>query len=453
VTQAEHVYRYASPSELVDDGRRLMLATSSPDAGEANPHFFEGRVKHPRLVAELLTTVHSVVGARFFVPANTLAKILAAADPVVTARGGILRFEGLSACASTYVRVDLLPDSYEGDLVGQGTTNVDFNAPMRAALARVRDASGLHLAVGRDRVVLRAGPTEVTEKKVALPTRWIRSFLEVQSYMASMSPRLDVAPLDALRFLRSAPKSQTTRTPLFVSKTAAGLRASTQQSEDAVRFTHPARLKLLESVLPRARAMRIYADAEHQSSAWVVEFEGARLTLVLSAEVWRAFSGEGHALHALMGSLDADHLARVKANLLWTPRLDRDELAVRLGLPPEAVADALRVLGVCGSVGYDVTDQAYFHRELPLDLSMVEDMHPRLTDARALVDAGAVTVRRRDPLEAEVRSREGSHVVRDVDGTNHCTCTWFARHRGLRGPCKHVLAAEWCGARSGAAGQ
>ena len=51
----------------------------------------------------------------------------------------VLRFEAFSACCSTYGRVDLLPRAVEGEWLGRGTTNVDFNAPMRAALAKIQD--------------------------------------------------------------------------------------------------------------------------------------------------------------------------------------------------------------------------------------------------------------------------------------------------------------------------
>jgi hypothetical protein len=93
-------------------------------------------------------------------------------------------------------------------------------------------------------------------------------------------------------------------------------------------------------------------------------------------------------------------------------------------------------------VGYDVHEGRYFHRVLPLDLSLVEDMHPRLRDARKLLAQNAVVVHRAVPLEASVDSGDVVHRVREVDGEMQCTCPWFARHKGERGPCKHVLAAE-----------
>lgn len=155
MTSIAHAYRYLAPSSFGSDGRQhLQLATSGP--ADTHPYFFEGELKSPRLSAELLTAIHLIVGSRFFTPANSLARLIALADPVVTAGGGMLRFEGFSACCSAYIRADFLPGSYDGDVVATGTTNVDFNPPMRAALARVGDGGGLSLAVGQDALRLRS---------------------------------------------------------------------------------------------------------------------------------------------------------------------------------------------------------------------------------------------------------------------------------------------------------
>lgn len=91
-----HAYRYLSESSLDGVGdRRLSLATSRPGE-DPHPHFFEGTVRQPRLVAQLLTAVHAVVGSRFFTSPNSLAQAVALADPVVTAGGGVLRFAATS---------------------------------------------------------------------------------------------------------------------------------------------------------------------------------------------------------------------------------------------------------------------------------------------------------------------------------------------------------------------
>ena len=444
VGSVQHTYRYARPSALeVGAAPRLTLETSG-DANAPAPHFFDGHLREPHLVARLLTAVHLVVGSRFHTPANSLERAIALADPVVTCGGGLLRFEGFSSCCSVYIRVDLLPGAYDGEVAGKGTTNVDFNAPMRAALARIRDGVDLQLAVGREALSLRSGGAEVIERKVALPTRWLRGMVEVQSCQAAMRPCFSASPVEAQRFLRALPRASTSRTPLWISRGPGGLTTSTRPSEHGVRLSAVSRLRALEPLLPRARSLQVFADPKQQATAWWLDFGATRVSLVVSSEVWRGFSGEGQALAALMHSTSGRNpvLSRVRAALDWQAEIDPAAIAGDLGTDTGSVGDALRVLGASGLVGFDLDTQRYFHRVLPFDLSRIDALHPRLADARRLLDDGAVTLVSNVPFEASVSSGGVLHAVREMDGQLRCTCPWFARHQGERGPCKHVLAAS-----------
>ena len=160
--------------------------------------------------------------------------------------------------------------------------------------------------------------------------------------------------------------------------------------------------------------------------------------------VWRGFSGEGQALAALMRATGDGNsvLSRVRAALDWQAQIEPEVFVAGLGTDTDSVGDALRVLGASGLVGFDLGTQRYFHRVLPFDLSTIDVLHPRLADARRLLDDGAVTLVSARPFEASVASGGVLHVVREMDGQLRCTCPWFARHQGERGPCKHVLAAS-----------
>jgi predicted nucleic acid-binding Zn finger protein len=185
-------YPHASTLEGTPTGANLRLATWSA-LGSPHPHFFEGRLRRPGRAADLLRGLVEVVQSRFYLPPAMMARILAQVDPVVTGSGDLLRFEAFSACCSTYGRVDFLPEAIDGTWHGRGTTNVDFNSPMRAALARIRDADQVHLAVGSDEVSLRKGDEAVVERKVALPVRWLKGFVEVQAFGARGLVGFDLA--------------------------------------------------------------------------------------------------------------------------------------------------------------------------------------------------------------------------------------------------------------------
>ena len=98
-----------------------------------------------------------VARTRFYTPPGMLAAILRAADPVVTSNGDRLRFEPSRRCG-VYARYDALPGSLDGNVIDTGTTNVDFNPPMRDALARIGGLEPLHLQVGEDVVVRTSTP-------------------------------------------------------------------------------------------------------------------------------------------------------------------------------------------------------------------------------------------------------------------------------------------------------
>ena len=72
-----------------------------------------------------------------------LAKILAAADPVVTCHADRLRFEAFSGCNGVYARFDLASSGFEATHLRAGTTNVDFHGDMRALLARIAATDAL----------------------------------------------------------------------------------------------------------------------------------------------------------------------------------------------------------------------------------------------------------------------------------------------------------------------
>ncbi|MEV7964355.1 SWIM zinc finger family protein [Sphaerisporangium sp. NPDC088356] len=161
-----------------------------------------------------------------------------------------------------------------------------------------------------------------------------------------------------------------------------------------------------------------------------------RYVLTLSPDSERSFSTEGAVLQTLASDDVADDADLVGALLAFEPRVETDLVTERSGLDASRVRAALIQLGAAGRVGYDTSEAAYFHRELPYDRDKVSAMNPRARAARELADGGAV--RLDGPGRALVTS--GDHV-REVRGTA-CTCPWWARHQGQRGPCKHVLAVQ-----------
>jgi len=440
----EHNYSYPFESRLEQHGGGSNLRLATSGGTEKNPYFFKGKLTHPRSTADLLLALSLISRTRFYTPPNMLARILAAADPVVTSGGERLRLEAFSVCCGVYARVDLMPEAIEGEFVGRGTTNVDFNPPMRAALARIRLSEDVGLAVGTDRVELLRASEKIVERKVALPLRWLKGFVEVQAYQARMQPRLEISGEEARRFLRTVPRQNTHYATSWVLPAGKGLRISQRPSSDAVAVGVIGRLKILDDIARHAQLLRVYGAADDAVSGWEVVTDDARFHLVLSPEAARGFSGEGQVLSQLAQEGWKTTLPNVRASLKWQARVDAAGLAQQLGLDAQNVGTALSALGSRGLVGYDLAERAYFHRELPFDMTLVDDLQPRLKDARELVAEKGVRVMsgKSGQIEAYVRGTDVEHRVRETADGMKCTCPWYSKNQGQRGPCKHILAVQ-----------
>ncbi|WP_143662563.1 SWIM zinc finger family protein, partial [Streptomyces sp. f51] len=220
------------------------------------------------------------------------------------------------------------------------------------------------------------------------------------------------------------------------------LRPTTRPVPGAVCLPGPERLVALQRVLRDATALRVYgpvADGAAAASAWEVVLPGMRLTLTLSPDSARGFSGEGGVLKALATDDAAADAELVSVLLAWEPRIGPASLAEQSGLSVERVRAALTRLGTAGRVGYDLADAAYFHRELPYDADRAERHNPRLVAARRLAGEGAVSF---DGSRATVVSGDRRCQVRESGSAFSCTCQWWADYRGRRGPCKHALAVR-----------
>ncbi len=450
-----HAYRYRHPS-TGDPAGGLGLATSggrTARGAAGHPRFFSGFLTRPEVAARGLLAVAAVARARYHQPRPTDLR-----DPVVTCDGERLRFESFSACCGAHARLDVLAGGLDGEVLDRGTTNVDVNEPLREVLARVGGGEPLHLSVGAAELAVATLDGVAVERRVPLPERWLRGFAELQAIAAPFDLRAELSGAAATRFLRSLPAGSPGGQVLWAVPAGRALRCSARPAPGAVCLAGSRRLEALRPLLRFATALRAYGPpagpgSPPLASAWELELPGMRLTVSLSPEVHRGFSGEGAVLDALARDEVAADAERVGELLEFPPRIDPAEVAGRCGLDRARVTAALGLLGTAGRVGYDVAEAAFFHRELPYDAAGVERLNPRLRGARALLAEGRV---RLDPglRTATVTGAERTHRVRlTADGSAAgCTCPWWSAYRGTRGRCRHALAAELARRRAGDAG-
>ena len=263
-----------------------------------------------------------------------------------------------------YARLDVDAAALDATHVAPGVTNVDVNPPLRQALAGLRASEPLHLNVGSDALRVSTGAGEIVEERCRCPragSGFCRDADAVGGH--GVPPCADGA---ALRQFVQLPRSSSTKTVMWATQAARSLRLATQATPGAVCVAGE-RLRVLEPLLRYATALRAYgaetaAGALPQASAWVLELPGARVTLGLSPEKARGFSGEGAVLHLVAGGDANEDAAFVSTLLAFEPRIDIAQLAAPL-LPDAQIASALGVLASSGQVGFDLAAGA-FHRPL-----------------------------------------------------------------------------------------
>lgn len=417
---------FPDTSRLEDE--RLCFATSEA-------HLFEGRFTRPALAADLLLSLAQVVGSRFYTPPAMVARLVRESDPVITCAREQMRWEGFSSCCSVYARVDMEQGALEGSLISCGTTNVDFGGEFRAALARARTLSHCGISVGRDYLQLSA-KEQVTEKRVKLPRRWLQGFIEAQYHQLSMELYAELSAIEFRRFVQSVPATSS-RSSGFLQKLGKGVRLGFREIEGSLPLSGWDRLKVMQRLLQHSGKVRIFGNSGG-ATAWQMEVPDGVFTLVLSPSSSRGFSGEGQALYALSFDSDRELEEKLVRALGWDTPKTVAELASRMERSEEETERALARLSARGELGYDLKQEGFYRRELPFIPPDLESLHPRLKSARALLDSV-----RYEGGRAMVDSGDTTYVVSWTDGEASCNCPWFSGHSLDRGPCKHILAAQW----------
>ena len=212
---------------------------------------------------------------------------------------------------------------------------------------------------------------------------------------------------------------------------------------------------MLEPLIRHIQRLDAYSEPVSAGNApvpsvWVAHLPGARLSIGLSPEKSRGFSGEGSVLQALSNPNTAQNADMLSVLLSFEPRIDVPVMSARAGLDEAATRDALALLASSGQVGFDAHAGEYFHRPLPVHPEALTAMHPRLVGAKKLADSGAIErvgAGEHGTGEYSVRSGANTYTVTlpadpyAVEGYL-CSCPWWLKYRGTRGPCKHALAVS-----------
>lgn len=437
-------YRYAQPSALhaTATGHQLLLSDYSEcPRPQAAPTYFWGRLLEPQLVARSLLALSRVVASQFTLSPGERAALR---DPIVTAAQGQLRFEGFSGCAGVYARVDVRESGLDGEFAAEGTTNVDFNAPMLAALSTIGREEEMLLSVGQQQVGLHRGDQSIVERQVPLPLRWVKSLCTLPLYQHSAQRLLQLSRVEAIRLLQSLPRGPQ-RADLYLSVQGRVARFSPVATPGATPIGGAHRLRLLDSLLPHVEQVEVYTDAQGQSTHWLLTMGSVRFTLSLSREVWRGFSGEGAALSHLLVEVPDAWVQACDRSVRVGQAFDLEQWQEALQLAPEQLQSLVARLASMGLLGYDLERGHYYYRQLPFAPERIDSLNPRFVAAQQLLREDKVQRLEHSPQRSQWRVEGTAGVCHTVvlgPETDHCTCPWHTQHQGERGACKHILAAR-----------
>jgi hypothetical protein len=435
-------YQYPAPSALIHskNSDELFLAKYSEVQKKDAPCFFWGKLSDPFTVARCLITLSNVVQSSFNLSPFEMAKLK---DPVVTAGNEKIRFEGFSHCAGVYARVDVLPGGYDGEFPENGTTNVDFNQPMISALSRVARNEQVLLSVGKKEVTLQQGNQKIIERKVPLPVKWIKALTTVQLYLSEAEKQFSFNRIQAQQLFQSIPSGKPRADYYLVVRNNKPM-FSPVASLNAICVGGVQRLKLIEPLLAFADELKVFPHPTMQSTTWQLYFGSVRFSLSISRDTWRGFSGEGAALESLIEDVPDNWIDALDkysyANQVFNPAM----LAIEEGLDLQKIDNITGRLSAMGLLGYDLDENNFFYRRLPFKLSRILSLNPRMKDAEKLLQENKVEIisKTDNRVEARVEGSGVKHsVVLEAD-KERCTCTWYSRNQGERGPCKHVLAVK-----------
>ncbi|RFM37017.1 SWIM zinc finger family protein [Chitinophaga silvisoli] len=430
-------YQYDRLSFL--DRQQLLLSTYS----EITPAscFFQGFLTQPYIISRCLITLSAIVQSSFNLSPFQMALMR---DPIATAGNEKLRFEGFSHCAGIYARVDVLPDAIDGEFPANGTVNVDFNQPMINALASVGKQGQMRLHIGAAAIsVQTTASKKVVERKVPLPLKWMKGLTSVQVFLSASEQVHTFNQLQAMQLFKSIPAGQPKADHYLILRGNKPM-FSPAKAANALCVGGVHRLKLLEPLLPLANELRVFAGPDQQSTTWHLYFGDVRFSFSLSRECWRGFSGEGAALESLIADVPDEWLDAMNkyshANQEFNPAL----MALKENIHFDKVDNLTGRMAAMGLLGYDLDERQFFYRRLPFRQSRILQLNPRMKDAEKLLEEDKVVILENtgSRVNARVEGSGMQHTVVIDQDKARCTCTWFAKHQGDRGPCKHILAVK-----------
>lgn len=399
--------------------------------------------------------------------------------PLLTVHPDEVALEVFSADESAWARLSLDSALFAQREAAHGDAFVDLSPDLLARLDRLRAWAPVTLDASTEPM---GDPSAARAAELAVPWRWLRGYVQVQSAAVLPAATCELRPVDLyniLYVLRSRRAKTSPRALRFELVPGRAPRVILEPWEIQLEGHGPAygggaprvirtfgrqRLLGLARVLPHVQRVTVHLLGPGLPVFWVLDLGPASLTVALSGWTEAGWSGAS-TYDALTPAQDANSLAdALHKQLVAQGPMRLDALVRASRAEPAAARAAMQREALRGRAVYDLARGVWRPRNLldaPLDDAAVRFGNEREALAHKLLGdgkakpAGEVKLTKVHELVGEGIELVGEVTDRDarrsyapsfrldLEGRAtdaSCSCALFRRAGMREGPCEHLLA-------------
>jgi hypothetical protein len=399
-------------------------------------------------------------------------------DPVVTVQPDGVLFEVFSKDEGSYAALSLSKTALdiEGPWVC-GTTNIDFSDALAAGVQRMRSYREVRLEIAPDQVALGTDDERVVQKKVAVPNSWLRGFSQVTASASLGRAVVHLSPMDLYNVLlqmrmhadekRKGRALRLELVPgeyprLVLEPWSWMLQTDTAVYQGAkpevIKIWGRRRWMLVRPLLPFVERVELHLLGTGMPSFLVLHAGPIQLTLGLTGFTAANWSRSLQFDLLLPRGAQDEQSGAVLQALAKRSCATVAELAKDAGVTKAEALAALQAGAQRGLVMVDLAAGGYRARALtaqPLDAAKLAYRTGAERDAWALIDAGAVQLKKEDRVHgtgvvlvgavdvaADKRQYRPELTIGDEGQVRRasCTCAFYRTHKLKEGPCAHLVA-------------
>lgn len=412
-------------------------------------------------------------------------------DPIVQVHESGVTFEVFSKDEGCYASLTFDKNLFDiQDNVQYGTTHIDYSSALLQGIEQIRSYRNTSLNIGQQAVTLTTPKpdiddnqvSQVIEKRIQVPTSWVRSLLQVQSATQLSHDSFELDPVALYNLLfemrmnadikgkkRGLVIELVPQKPPVLTLEPFNIVVESQakvyqgQSAKLLRLWGRRRLALLKKVLPYTDKVTVTLLGQGMPSYWTLVGNGFHLTFAMTGFSQANWS-QALNFDLLLPKRPITDNEQTLADLVNSLQQAQDinQLSKQSGKKLAELRQDLLTLAQQGLVRYDLYTQRYSYRPLseqPLDMAQLayhtvaeKQAYELLSRPKAVsnltitrtnqqgVSGVALTA---DITVAEDRRTYQSQLQLNDEGMvsrAECSCPQFLQHRLTQGVCSHLIA-------------